>query len=1063
MTGLISWWARNPVAANLLMVACIIGGIIGFTRIEREVFPSIAFSAVSVSVTWPGAAPQEMENQVILRIEEAVADVDGVDEISAVAFEGSGSVTINAMEGVDINSFLDEVKSRVDGISTFPVDAFPPVVREVEFNDDAIYIGVYGDVTELELFRIAQMVRDELAVLPGSSPMVRVMDGRSEEISIEVSETQLQRYGLTFDDVARAVRGGSINQSAGTVELDTGNIQVRTENLANDAQEFGDIVIRQSQDGGLVRVRDVATVYDGLEEADFFARFNGSEVTGLAIRTPDSANVVEISRAVDRYITERNETLPSGVQLYRWYDSADLYYARMELVGGNAVTGLILVLVVLLLFLRFSVAFWVAAGIAVAFAGTFIFLPAVGVSLNMLSTFAFLLVLGVVVDDAIVVGESIHRQVENGKQGVDAAVLGAQLVAKPVVYAVVTTMIAFAPWLVVSGEAADWTRQITLTIILSLTFSIIESFLILPAHLAHMKPVDASRGFYAFQSKFANTILWFADTLYRPVVTLALKARYATVTLFTMMFAVAVAFASTGWVPFSFFPDIEGTFLQTFVRMPEGTPFKRSLEIADIVADAEQGLKDHFVEEYGVDVVQSYYYDATPSTVSVFVSIIPSEDREKVSAQMVNDKLRELIGDIPDAEEIEQFSSFNDAGPEFAVGIEANDLEDLRRASLEIQNYLQSVTGTYDITDDLQSATDELRIELKPGADRFGLTLAEVSRQVRQAYFGEEAQRLPRGGEDVRVMIRYPREARSTLDSLQTLRIRTADGSEVPLAAVAEIDFAPSYNRIRRLDRKRSATITASVRDGVEAGPINQEFYENFVPEWRVRNPGVDIRRRGASEAEAEFFGEVVGLYIMAFLIMYALLATAFNSYWQPLLIMTAIPFGYMGAIFGHLLFDVPLALFSFFGIAAAAGVVVNDDLVLIDYVNRLRAEGVGAMRALVEAGVNRFRPIVLTSATTFIGLVPIMMETSFDAQFLMPMVVSLAFGVLFATVVTLVFVPAMYAVGVDIARFSRATWKGEKQDRFGEGASQSDMETPDIDQLSHADDWSFGAGDALR
>jgi len=1048
VNGLVSWWARNSVAANLLMVACLVGGAIGFLRIEREVFPTIAIDAVQVSVAWPGAAPQEIEQQVVLRIEEAVADIDGIDELSATAFEGSGSVQITVDEGVDFQEFLDEVKGRVDGISQFPADAFPPVVREVAFNADAAYIGVYGDIGDLELSRLAEDVRDELAALPGGSPLVSVLDARNEEITIEVSEVALQRYGLTFDDVARAVRGGSINRSAGSLELETGNIQVRAENLADNREEFARIVVRQTADGGRITVGDVATVKDGLEEIDFISRLEKKPVVSLQIRAPEQTNVVGLSKAIERYIEKRRETLPPGVDFFVFFDSAELYFGRIDLVSSNAVSGLILVVIILLLFLRATVAFWVAAGIVVSFAGTFFLLPILGVSLNMLSLFAFLLVLGVVVDDAIVVGESIHRQVENGGRGADAAVLGAQLVAKPVVYAVITTMIAFAPWLFISGATSDWTRHITLTIIASLSFSIVESFLILPAHLAHMKPIDTSRGLARVQSQVAESLLWVADKLYRPLVELALKARYATVALFVMMFAISVSFVATGWVPFSFFPEVEGTFLQTFIRMPDGTPYKRNLEIFDIAEDAGGKLDAFYQDKYGKDLIESFYVEASPSQITIFMGVAPSSERPDVRGQDFQNKLREYLGDIPDAEEIDQRSGFQDTGPALAFGIEAADLDELRAASQEIQDYLVSIPGVYDVSDNLQAANEELRIILKPGAERFDLTLAEVSRQVRQAYFGEEAQRLPREGEDVRVMVRFPREDRQTIDSLYRLRVRTPTGDEVPLQAVADIEFAPSYTTIRRLDRKRSAVVYGRVRDGVESGPINREFYENFVPEWKRRNPGVDLRRRGQSEAEQEFFAEVNMLYMLAFLIMYGLIAVAFNSYWQPLLIMTAIPFGYMGAVFGHLFTGVPMALFSFFGIAAAAGVVVNDDLVLIDYVNRLRRQGAGAMRALVEAGVNRFRPIFLTSLTTFIGLVPIMLEDSFDAQFLMPTVVSLAFGVLFATIVTLVFVPAMYAVGADIARFARGVWTGRSQDRFGEGASASEAPTPDLDAL---------------
>lgn len=1048
MNGLISWWARNSVAANLLMVALFICGVIGYFRIEREVFPSASPNSATITVAWPGAAPQEVEEQIILRIEEAVSDIDNVKEIRARASEGFASVTVDAVETAEIRAFVDEVKSRVDGISTLPADAFPPIVREQKYNQDAVYLALYGPLDDLELTRLAKTIRDELAQVPGSSPLVDVFDSRAQEVSIEVSESELQRYGLTFDDVARAVRGSSINRSSGSIRLDTGDVGLRAQNLADTQSDFENIVVRQTADGAIVRVKDVATVLDGFEDVEFEATINGQPMTGMVIRAPEETNIVAMSKAVEKYVAERQKTLPPGVTLLIWFDTADLYFARFNLVGGNAIGGLVLVLIILLLFLRPSVAIWVAVGIAISFAGAFVLLHAVGVSLNMLSLFAFLLVIGVVVDDAIVVGENIHRQVELGQKGVDAAVLGAQLVAKPVFYAVITTMIAFLPWLFMPGQTSDFTKHISLTIVICLAFSLVESFFILPAHLSHMHPTAEHKGWLSrLQDRLADSLLWFAENVYRPLITLALRARYFTVAFFFGLLAISIALVSTGWVRFSFMPDIEGNWLSFSIDMPEGTPFSRTLEVFKKVENAGIELREDLREEYGYEVIETSFSQAYGTNARNNLSIVQADERPDISAAQILDRLREKVGDIPDAENISGNSSFNDNGPGLQFGIEAKDLEELRIASNEIQDYLETVPGVFDISDDLQSETEEIRLVLKPGAERLGLTLSEVSRQVRQAYYGEEAQRLPREGEDVRVMVRYPREARRTLDSLGSLRVRTSDGSEVPLAEVADIEFAPSYNTIRRVDRKRSATVSAHLKTNVDSGVIMRDFWGSFVPEWKRRNPGVEIRRRGQSQDEQEFMSNFVVLYLVALLAMYGLIAIAFNSYWQPLLIMTAIPFGYMGAVFGHVIWDIPMALFSYFGIGAAAGVVINDNLVLLDYVNRLRRQGAGAFNALVESGVYRFRPILLTSITTFIGLAPILFETSFDAQFLMPTVVSLAFGVMFALFVTLLFVPSMYAVGIDIARFYRARWTGEPQPPFGEGAS-AEGDGPTIEDL---------------
>lgn len=1037
MNGLIAFWARNGVAANLLMIAVLIAGFFGFTRIEREVFPSASFNFAVITVAWPGASPREIEEQIVLRIEEAIADVDGVKHVDATATEGLAQVTVEGADSVDTTLFLNEIKNRIDGISTLPADAFPPVVRQLRNDNGAVFIALYGDLEERELNRLARKLRDEVSRLPGSSPLVDLWGDLKEEVSIEVSEEALRRYGITFDDVARAIRGSSLNLSGGQVRTDTGNVQVAARNLADSEEEFAAIVVRQEPDGSVLRLSDVATIVDGFEDRKQRREMNGEPSISIAIQAPETLNIVKLSQAVNKWVEEKNEELDGKAHLLIWFDTADIYFARMNTISSNALQGLVLVLVCLLLFLRPSVAFWVTVGIPIAFAGAFIFMPAAGVSLNILSLFAFLLVIGVVVDDAIVVGDSIHEEVEQGGQGVDAAIVGAQLVAKPVIFAVITTIIAFLPWLFMSGGTAQFTKHISLTILFALAFSLVESLYILPSHLAHLKKQDRTSLAFRLQSVFAEGIVAFARNVYRPLASLAVKARYFTAAFFLVAFAVAVSLLAQGWISFKFMPEVQGTFISLTVRLPEGAPFSRSLQIFEDVEDAAERMKQDLGKTpEGEDVVRAVYIRADEGQVTSYVTVIEG-DRRKQSTEELADVFRRALGDIPDAEEINVNYTINDNGPDFSFGIEAEDLDDLRLATLDIQNYLNALPGVYDVRNNLQSATPELQISMKPGAERFGLTLAEVSRQVRQAYYGEEVQRLPREGQDVRVMVRYPASARSSLASVDTMRIRTADGREVPLSVVADAKFAPSFKRIDRRDRQRSAQVTGELRDGFDRAAIVKSFREEFTPEWRLRHPNAALAERGDAEAQAEFLREFLSLYGVALVAMYMLIAIGFGSYWQPILIMTAIPFGFMGAAFGHMIFGLDFALFSFFGVGAAAGVVVNDNLVLIDYVNRLRAQGMGAHAALLKAGVARFRPILLTSITTFFGLLPLMFARSTDAQFLMPTVVALAWGTFFALFVTLFFVPALYVIGVDIARFYRWAWTGEKQPEFGEGASR--------------------------
>ena len=1006
MNGMIEWWARNKVAANLLMIAILIVGSMFYRNIDRENFPSVAGNSVQITVSWLGADPKQVEEQIVLRLEEAVADLDGINEISGIAAEGFGNIILRAKSGTDMTDFINRVKNRVDGISTFPPSAFPPIVRRMASTENVMFMTLSGEIGERRLSRMAREFRNQLGSLPGATANIQIWGLRSEEVSIEVSEESLRRFGLTFDDVSRAIANSSLNGSSGTVKTETGNIPLAVRNLADTKADFEQIIVRQNSDGSAIRVGDVATVIDGFVDRNEFGRMNGRESLMIALSAPFEYDLVELSDTVNKWVEETQSELPEGVTLEIWMDAKEFFESNISLVRNNAIVGLVFVLIVLALFLRPTVAFWVAGGIAISFLGAFIFLPATGVTLNFLSLFGLLLVLGIIVDDALVVGESIHRQVERGKTGLDAAIAGTQLVAKPVFFAVITTMIAFLPFIFISNEASQFLKHLTYTIIFALAFSLIESFLILPSHLSHLKPENKNSLFYKLQRGFSGGMIGLANNVYKPLISLSLKLRYFTITIFIGFFALSIALMAQGWIKAAFMPNIEGTFMFISIEPREGTPYKRNLQIYDIVDTAYAQLKKEMKQANGgEDVIENIYIEANDDNVFAFLNVVGADDRT-MKMQTIAERFQELIGEIPDAESMNFNYTINQNWTGIFYGIEADNLEDLLLAAEDMKAHLRSIDGVFDVSDSLTSATDEIRVNLKPGAERFGLSLAEVTRQVRQAYYGQEVQRLPREGEDVRVMVRYPKKTRESLNSLNSFRIRTADGREVPLLAVAEISYAPAVERIQRFARKRSAYVSAEIREGADATAIKKAFNETYIPTWKQRHPGVASRDRGGDKEQKEFNAEITRLYLIAFFAMYMTLAIAFGSYTQPILIMTAIPFAFMGAMYGHLIFNVPFAMFSVFGIGAAAGVVVNDNLVLMDYVNRLRREGVGAYAALVEAGVTRFRPIILTSLTTFIGLFPILLEQSFDAQFLRPAVVSLAFGVLFALFVTLFFVP---------------------------------------------------------
>ncbi len=1047
MKGIVSWFARNSVAANLLMFIFFAGGVFGYSSMEREMFPVVKVSGASVVVAWTGASPRDIEDQIVTRIEEAVADINGLDRITSIASEGRGVVNIRGRDDVDMDTFLDEVKLRVDQINNLPQAAFQPQVQRWEQRNWFMGLAVHGDVDARTLRRIGDKVRDDIAALPGGE--LAVLQGTlSEQVSIEVSEEALRRFGLSLSDVANAVRQTSLNSSGGRIESPVGDVSLTARNLADTADQFGEIIIRQSSDQGTVRVSDVATIIDGFVSDKLRATFNGRTTTFVMIPEPDNMDITRYAAGFRDYIERANDPangiLPESVKIDKLWDDSETFQARMDLISSSALSGALLVMIVLLLFLRPIVAFWVTVGIFTAFAGSIMFFPTVGVSWNILSTFAVLLVIGVIVDDAIVVGENIHKEVESGRRdGIDAAIIGTQLVMKPIIFGVLTTIIAFLPWAFVTGPTRMFTQQISFVVVISLAISIVECLLILPAHLSHMKKQKfegPTGGFMKAQRRIADSLLWFANNIYRPVLEVAIKFRYATLAFFFSILAVAISLQSSGVVPFKFMPEIEADLIQVSIEMPDGTPFERVVEVRDqLQAGVAAATKATDVQHPEIEggLIRDASIVAGGTRVQAWISLVPPEERpQDVRSKDLADELRKATGEIQDAEEINFEFTFNrpDTGVTFALS--HPDLDRLRAAADYVKANLATYAEVYDITDNLSSAAEEIQITMKPGAETLGITLADVSNQLRQAYFGELAQRLPRDGQDVEVRVRLPQEARDDLDSLSSIRIRTIDGREIPVTQVANFEFAPGINRIVRRNRVRSVSVSAEVLGEGGRKRIMEAMDKDFWNQFKQEFPDVTRGEAGGFEQEQEFFAEILKLILIAIGAMYILLAIGFRSYVQPILLMMALPFAYCGAIIGLAVTGTPMAMFAFFGIAAAAGVVINDNLVLVDYVNKRREEGVGAVQALVDAGVSRFRPILLTSLTTFVGLAPILFEKSVQAQFLQPMVVSLAYAVGFALFVSLLMVPAMYAIGAEIGRIFAWTWGGKPYRNIGEGYS---------------------------
>ena len=1038
MKSLIAWFVKNPVAANLIMVTMFVVGIFGYNKLEREFIPQVTINGMTIQSTWPGASPRDVEEQMIVRIEEAVDGLDGIDYIESQATEGSYFVNIRTKLGVDYEKMLDKVRARVDGIQNLPPDAFRPQIIRWDADVEILFLALHGDVDRLTLQRAANDLRLEITKLTGLQ-LAEQISKRSEQVTIEVSEDALKQYNLTFSQVSQAISGSSINLSAGTVDTAAGKLQLRARALANTEAEFENIIVRQSANGGTIRLADIANVIDGFDDDEFNAAFKGENAAIFRVLSPDKANWTLAGKNIRKFEKEINEKLPPSLTFSIWFDGSKMVDSRLSLIGGNAFSGLALVLIILMLFLRPKVAIWVTIGIAAAFMGAIAVAPYIGISLNMISLFAFLLVIGIVVDDAIVVGESAYFHVENGISGEHGAIAGANMVVKPVYFAVITTILMFIPFLLMTGPIQTMFGQISLVVIAVLIFSLIEAFFILPAHLRHLEPIDpAKQGpLMRFQSKVANSLVSFAKRIFRPFVAMLIKFRYVTLSVFVGLFIMSIMLLQSGIAPRAMIPEVEGDMIQFNARFPEGTSFERIEQVRAQVDRGIETLNENASEDFGLDfeVINAAGTVSEGRSVQGFLGLSDPNDRPQTSSKNIADKLEEYVGPIPDAHRVRY--SVNEGGTGqgggLFYGVASADPEVLKAAVLDLKSEIESYSSVPRAWDGLESSASEIQFELKPGAATLGISLSDVTRQVRQAFFGTEVQRLPRNGEDVRVMLRYPEAARKSIDSLKELRIRAANGVEVPLFSVAEVSFSDGVGRIQRRDRKRLTYTGARIRgEQSEVARIKKDLNENFFPGWELRYPRASRVNVGEDEIQTNFFKELIISLIAILFMMYGLLAIAFKSYAQPLLIMIAIPFALVGMIFGNIVTGVPFGMMSIFGFFAASGVAVNDNLVLIDYVNRLRDKGVGAYQAMLDACVARFRPILLTSVTTFVGIMPILFETSAQAEFLKPMVVALAFGVLFDFFLTLMLVPAMYGIGVDITRFFRGLWRGEKQPGLG-------------------------------
>jgi multidrug efflux pump subunit AcrB len=1021
---------HNPIAANLLMVLLVLGGLMSIPGIEKQFFPQPEINQVSITMPFPGASPREVEEQICVRIEEAIHDLSGIDEIRSTAREGAAQVMVEAIADYPMQRLTNDIKTRIDAINTFPADAERPVVTEITYRHLMGVVHLAGDLDERELKELGETLRDDLARQPNVS-LVELETPRPYEVSIEVSEMDLRRFGLSFEQVVSAIRGASLNLPAGAIKGEDGDIRVQTRGQAYRRADFERIVVATARDGTQVLLRDVATVIDGFEDVDIDNTFNGRPALGLYAFVTSNPDVLASSRTIRDWVAEKSAELPPNVELIFWRDTAQPFRLRVKTLLENGVGGLLLVSLVLVLFLRPKLALWVASGIGVAFLGTFFVLPYTGISLNMISLFAFLLVLGIVVDDAIIVGEAVHTAQSRGVPGEAGALEGVRSVFKPVLFAVISTMVFFVPMLLLPGDWAVAARSIPTVVLLALTFSLIECLLILPAHLAHMGPEKPARGAIwrraeAARHRCADWLMWVARARFRPFLAFSLRHHLMVGGIFLIAFALSIALYGGGWLRTAFFPRVNSDYVFAFVDMPEGGAYEDSLDMLERLQRAAETVKAEWNArpEFTLEpAIGNIIAKAAGNSVELTLQSVS----EAVDTEQLARDLRAAAGPLRDAKEVRMDFTIRDPGKPIYMVLASRNVDDLEALAEEMRAALETYPGVYDISDSFDNPRDEVILALKPAAETLGITLGDVARQVQQAFYGAEAQRIPRGREDVRVMVRYPEEERRSLANLNSMYIRGPSGVEVPFESIATYDVEPGYQKLERLDRLRTLEVRADVSpDGAQPRAIVDAIFRDYLPQWQAKYPGLTVDLEGELQEQAEFQSAMLKFMVLAMLVIYALMAVAFRSYWQPLLVLTAVPFGLMGAIFGHAILDWQVSIFSMMGVIACAGVVVNDNLVLIDRINQLRAQGYELMECLLQGAEDRFRPIILTSLTTFVGLLPIMSETSVQAQFLIPMVTSLAFGVLFATGVTLLLVPALYLLAEDL-RLLGAWLRGQK------------------------------------
>ena len=1013
--GPIAWMARHAVAPNLLMLFLLIGGFYMALRIKQEVFPEFDLDRVTVTVPYPGASPEEVEQGIILAVEENVRGITGVEEVTAMAREGVGVVTAELEEGTDDQRVYQEIQQEVERITTFPQDAEEPEVVLATRRRQVVDLALYGDAKEWVLRDLAEQVRDELLQDPAIT-QIDLVPERNFEVSIEVPQENLRAYDLTLAKIADRIRRASIETPGGSVKTEAGEILLRMKERRDWAREFGQIPIVTSAEGTELRVCDLGRITDTFEETYQVFTYNGMPAVGLDVYRIGDQTPLGVSEAVHAALPGIEARLPPGVQIGVIHDMSVIYRQRLELLLRNGLLGLTLVLLILTVFLEHKLAFWVTMGIPISFLGAFLFLPSMGVTINMISMFAFIVALGIVVDDAIVVGENVFEYRQQGMGLLEASIRGARDVAVPVTFSILTNIVAFAPLAFVPGFIGKIWTVIPLVVASVFLISLVESLLILPAHLAHSKREGGTalgRAVHRMHDRLSRTISRLIEKQFGPFLGTVLQFRYLAVSTAIAVLLLVGGYVGSGRLGLVLMPRVEGDEVDATAVLPYGSPLSRLVEVRDgllhslnLVA-AEHG-SDQLVEGIVARIEEN----------QIFVTgFLTGPEMRPISTAAVAQLWREASGPIEGLESLRFQSDKRGPGSGKGLTIELahRDISTLDRASADLAASLARFGNLTDIDDGYTPGKQQLDFKMLPEGRSLGLTANEVARQLRASFYGAEALRQQRGRNEVRVMVRLPKAQRVSEHNIESFIVQTATGLDVPLGQITEVQRGRAYTTINRRDGRRTVSVTADVMPRDETEKVVASARASILPELVRNHPGLAYSFQGRQEEMRESLASLRSGFILAMLMVYVLLGIPFRSYVQPLIVMTAIPFGIVGAVIGHWIMGYSLSVVSMMGVIALSGVVVNDALVLIEYANRLRSGGMPAKEAILNAGIRRFRPVLLTTVTTFGGLAPMIFETSRQARFMIPMALSLGYGIVFATVITLLLIPCLYVVLEDI------------------------------------------------